>query len=163
MPAMPMTTRAYKVHTLREIHHEICRLAVTGMKPSVIASELGVGKAVVEYTLQSPLGRYKVTELRTQRDKEASSIAERITAVAGRAMDYLEKVVDGEEAAHVGLRVKVAGDFLDRAGHAKVSRNMNLNINTGLDEKELSALHEHAIRVGIDNGTIVPLERSEDD
>ena len=52
---LPQTHRKYQVEQMWDIHHEVVRLALIGMKSVDIADHLGITPVMVSYTLRSPI------------------------------------------------------------------------------------------------------------
>ena len=58
------THRKYQVTQMWDVHHEIVRLALLGMKHIEIASTLGVNPVTVSYTLRSPIVHRQLEQMR---------------------------------------------------------------------------------------------------
>jgi hypothetical protein len=140
------------------MHMEIIRLSVSGMRQCDIADELGITPATVNCTLNSPISQARIAELRAARDKEAVDFSARLKEGAGRAIELLDSVMDGELSgtASIALRSKVATEILDRAGYGKVSRNVNLNLDGKLNQDDIEKLTDNALNIAESKGMIVP-------
>ena len=62
------THRKYQVEQMWDVHHEVVRLALTGMKHVEIAEFLGVSPVTVSYTLRSPIVMRQLEQMRAVRD-----------------------------------------------------------------------------------------------
>lgn len=117
--ALESTHRKYQVEQLWDIHHEIVRLALTGMKHVEIAEFLGVSPVTVSYTLRSPIVMRQLEQMRAVRDLGAIDVAKEIAALAPRAVQVLGELLECEAA---NIRKGAADSLLDRAGYAAVQR-----------------------------------------
>ena len=139
MPATPTHCKRYAISYMWDIHHEIIRLAATGMRPNEIAETLNCSTVMVTYTLNSPIAAAKLAVLRQDRDTAVVSIVDRLKNSASEAAKYLESVAEGRiPEAHPALRVKACTEILDRAGYSKVQRNVSLNLDGKLTDDEIS-------------------------
>ena len=145
MPRLPSHVKRYKISHMWEIHHEIVRLAVTGMRPKEIADTLGCTEAMVTYTLNSPLAQAKLEVLRLRRDQQAIDLSERIQEAAAGAFEYLQDVAFGQEKnAAPALRARVCCEILDRAGYSKVQKSIAYNFDKKLTDEDIAAIVERA-------------------
>lgn len=112
--------RKYQIQKLWAIHHEICRLAILGMKQIDIARVLGITEATVSTCLNSAVVKQQLHVLRMARDSSVVDVAKRIEAMAPKAAETMDAVLSGDTDANTRLKVDVAKDILDRAGHAAV-------------------------------------------
>jgi len=113
------THRKYQITQLWDVHHEIVRLALLGMKHVEIASTLGINPVTVSYTLRSPIVHRQLEQMRSVRDFGAIDIAKEIAALAPAAVKVLEELLDNELP---NIKLKAAENILDRAGYAAVQR-----------------------------------------
>jgi orotate phosphoribosyltransferase-like protein len=112
MPATPTHCKRYAISYMWDIHHEIIRLAATGMRPNEIAETLNCSTVMVTYTLNSPIAAAKLAVLRQDRDTAVVSIVDRLKNSASEAAKYLESVAEGRiPEAHPALRVKACTEI----------------------------------------------------
>lgn len=146
--------RTFQVQKLWDTHKEVIRQSVLGLKGSEIADSLGVSKAMVSYTLNSPVAKAKKAILEAERDANTVDLAKRIREFAPKCVDYLEKIVLGEEAGVThGLRVGTAKDMLDRGGYVAV-RKLQV-ASTHLTRQDLEDIKERARMGGIVRAEVV--------
>lgn len=109
--------RKYQIQRLWEIHHEICRMAILGMKSVNIATYLGITEATVSTCLNSAVVKQHLHIMRMARDASSIDVAKQIQELAPKALEVLEGVLAGTRDATLGQQIGVAEDILDRAGH----------------------------------------------
>lgn len=108
--------RKYQIQHMWDLHHEICRLALLGMKHVEIAESLGVTPATVGNTLGSELVKKQLMIMRGARDASSVDISKKIQEMLPEALDVLENILRNENASS-SVRTNIAQDLLDRGGH----------------------------------------------
>lgn len=138
--------RKYAIQTMWDAHREILRLAVTGMKQVDIAATLGVTPVMVSYTLNSPIAKREMENLRAARDLDAVDVAKRIQEVAPIALQTLETLLcEGND----GMKFKTAVDLLDRAGHAAVRTLRTESLSVHLTKDDIDEIKNRAKEIGL--------------
>ena len=113
--------KTFEVSEMWEMHHEIVRLLVTGMKNVEVCKVLGVSPAMVSYVRNSKVVQDKLAIMRAARDADTVDIARDIREKAPKALELLESVIDDNGETHsMALAVRVAESWLDRAGHGAI-------------------------------------------
>lgn len=139
------------VQHLWEVHKEIARLAVSGVRPVEIARRLGYTQAWLSTVMCSPVFKKYMDSLSTRADDSAIDIKRRIQEGAETGVLELLKVLKGEGeykgAVPVSLKVKVAQDFLDREGHGKVTKVQQDTTVTVLDAARIEELKEKRLKL----------------
>ena len=143
---LPETHKQYQVEQMWELHHEVCRHALIGMKQVDIATHLGVSPVMVSYTLRSPIVQRQLNQLKAVRDIDAIDVAKEIQALAPRAVRVLDELMDSELP---NIKLKAATDILDRAGHAAVRTLRTENIHAHFTADEISDIKKRAREVGL--------------
>lgn len=143
---LPETHKPYQIEQMWELHHEVCRLALIGMKQIDIANHLGVSPVMVSYTLRSPLVQRQLNHLKAVRDLEAIDVSKEIQELAPRAVKVLEELMENELP---NIKLKAATDVLDRAGHAAVRTLRTENIHAHFTADEISDIKKRAREVGL--------------
>ena len=143
---LPETHKQYQVEQMWELHHEVCRLALIGMKQVDIATHLGVSPVMVSYTLRSPIVQRQLNQLKAVRDIDAIDVAKEIQALAPRAVHVLDELMDSELP---NIKLKAATDILDRAGHAAVRTLRTENLHAHFTADEISDIKKRAREVGL--------------
>ena len=140
------THRKYNVTQMWSVHHEIVRLALMGMKYIDIASHLGISPVTVSYTLNSPIVKRQLEQMKAVRDLGAIDIAKKIAELAPAAVAVLEKLLD-DPLPNVAL--KAAESILDRAGYSAVQRiKQDININHFTPD-EITDIKKRAKDIGL--------------
>jgi hypothetical protein len=124
MGKLATVSRKYQLKELQDIHHEIKRLRILGMKSVDIAHYLGITEAVVSYTLNSELMRRELEMMRGARDSEAIDVAKQIKEMAPKALKVLEGILE-DELVPAPTRLATAKDVLDRGGYG-ASRQIDI-------------------------------------
>ena len=135
------------VKHLWEVHKEIARLDVSGVRPVEISKKLGYSQSWLSTVMCSPVYKKYRDSLSARRDDSAIDIRKKIEEGAETGVMELLKVLKGEGAYSNGavsptLKVKVAQDFLDRNGNAKVSRVEQTSTVQILTEDKIRELKE---------------------
>jgi hypothetical protein len=117
------------------------------MSMTEIAETLGVSKQVINYTLNSPMGKSKLELLQIQRDLDATSMSSRIKQGADVSLNLLNRIVNGEEeGTSIALRSKVACTLLDRAGYGAITKSVNVAFDGKLTEQDIESLTNRALK-----------------
>lgn len=135
---------AKPVTYLWERHKEVARLLISGMRPVDIARKLGYTQAWLSTMMNSPVFKDYVSKLSSRKDDGAVDIRAQIAEGAQVGVSELLKILKGEdvyaEGVSVQQRIKVAQDFLDRDGHAKITKVQTQSVVTVLSEDRIEAL-----------------------
>ena len=108
--------RRYQIQNLWDIHHEVIRLAVLGMKHADIARELGITSVTVSTCLNSEVGRRHLATMRGARDAETLDLAVEIRRKAPVAFRLLQEYMENDDF-DPKQRIAIAMDTMDRAGY----------------------------------------------
>lgn len=138
--------KRFAVTEMWDSHREIARLAVTGMKQADIARELGVSEVMVSYTMNSPIVKRQLDQMRAVRDIDAVDVSKRIQEIAPRALEVLNELLD---EGNDNIRLKAATDILDRAGHAAVKTLRTESLSVHLNKDDLEEIKQRAREIGL--------------
>lgn len=141
-------TERYSLQQTWDIHHEIMRLSLVGMKHRDIAAYLGITAQMVSYTLNSPLVRDKMANMAAARDIEAVDVAKEIRDLAPKALRVLEDVLDSDSCREAD-KIRAATDILDRAGHAAIRTVRTENVHAHFTKEELEDIKQRARDMGL--------------
>ena len=156
---LPETHKSYQIEQMWELHHEVCRLALIGMKQVDIANHLSVSPVMVSYTLRSPIVQRQLNQLKAVRDLDAIDVSKEIQELAPRAVKVLEELMDNELP---NIKLKAATDILDRAGHAAVRTLRTENIHAHFTADEITDIKKRAREVGLLTDAIYEEEQDVD-
>lgn len=140
------THKQYQIEQMWEVHHEICRLTLIGMKQIDIANHLNVSPAMVSYVLRSPIVKNQLANMSASRNVEAMDIDAEIKALAPAAVKVMEELMDSELP---NVRLKAAQDVLDRAGHAAIRTIRTENSHVHFTPDEIMEIKNRAKEVGL--------------
>ena len=143
---LPETHKQYQIEQMWDIHHEICRLLLIGMKPVDVARHLGISPVTVSYVRRSDIVKRQMQQLAAVRDIDAIDVAVEIKNLAPRAVRVLDELLDSELP---GIKYKAAADVLDRAGHAAVKTLRTENIHAHFTSDEIADIKKRAKEVGL--------------
>lgn len=136
---------------LWEVHKEIARLSVSGMRPVEISKRLGYTQAWLSVVMNSPVYMKYLASLSERADDKAIDIKRKIQEGAEVGVLELLKVLKGEGeykgSVSAPLKVKVAQDFLDREGHGKISTVKQDTTVTILNPTRIQELKENRARL----------------
>jgi predicted transcriptional regulator len=85
---------SYDIKQLWQRSHEILGLAIQGLKNTEIAKILNITPQTVSNTLNSTLGREKLSELRGERDEHYTKVSEHVKALTIKALDTYHAIFD---------------------------------------------------------------------
>ena len=142
----------YNLQKMREVHHEIVRRLVLGQKIKVIAEQLGVTEAMVQYTKNSPIVKQHMRIIQGARDHSTAEVMEQIREIAPLALNKLEEILISESANDTDKRL-VAKDLLDRAGYNPIHKHDHRHAH--LTSSDLDNIKNKAKEAGKQNGLIV--------
>lgn len=139
------------VSHLWEVHKEIARLQVSGMRPVEISRRLGYTQSWLSTIMCSPVYVRYLATLSDRADNNAIDIKKRIQEGAETGVMELLRVLkgDGEYKGTVStaLKVKVAQDFLDREGHGKITKVEQTSTLTVLNADRIEELKQNRLRL----------------
>lgn len=115
--------RTFEVSEMRELHHEIVRLHVSGMSGRDIAKQLDVSEQMISYTLNSKVVQDKIELMRAARDADTIDLTKEIRNKAPKALKLLEDIIDDHgENYHMALAARTAENWMNRAGYSPVHK-----------------------------------------
>lgn len=136
----------YSLQKMNQMHHEIVRRIVVGQKDHEIADALGITKATVKYTRESPVVQQKLNILMGQRDASAIEMRKHLQELAPLALFYMEEIM-ADESETGSTRSRIAMDILDRAGYEPVHKTMDV---TKMTEDRISEIKQRAREEGFE-------------
>ena len=143
----PVLRKSWQVGQLWELHHEVIRMLLLGMKQCDIAERLGITDCQVSKIKNSQVVKDRLALMSAARDVDTIQISKDILEVAPQALKLLRNVIEGEDEgrqANIGLRTKVAESMLDRAGFGATKKVQTDNVHTFYGSDEIEILKQRA-------------------
>lgn len=138
--ADPSDRRTHDIKQLWQRSHEIINLAACGMSNVDIAKVLDITPATVSNTLNSELGRKKLSSLRSERDDEAGKMSKEINALVTKAIQVYHEIFDAPtDQVNYRLKKETADTVtLDIAGHRAPTKidSRSVHFTASLEEIE---------------------------
>ena len=127
-----------------ERHHQIARLLLLGLPQNKVAEVVGVSPTTITNLKSSPVFQHKMALLRARADDQALDVSAEFLKDAHRSYKLLKSVRDGELSKDVPLRVRVAQDLLDRAGHSRIQKIEGRHAIAHLDGEAIEQIKRRA-------------------
>lgn len=138
--------RKYSLGQIWDVHREIMRLAITGMKHTEIAYELNVSEAMVSYTLNSPIVKRQIDNMRAARDMDSIDVGKRIRELAVKAVEVMGELIDDPLP---NIQLGAAKDILDRAGYSPIRTLRTENTSVHFTAEEILSIKQRAKDIGL--------------
>ncbi len=106
----PNERKVYNIKQLWQRNHEIINLAAQGWSHVDIAQILNITPTTVSNTVNSELGKAKLSEMRFGRDEEAKKTTERIRILTERALDTYDEIFSADDEV---MSLKDRGHFAE--------------------------------------------------
>ena len=144
MPYTEDGNKSYDIKRLWGQQKEILRLISSGLyNNKQIAEMVGVTPQTVSNIINSALGKQTLDMLQGAADSETVDLMVKIRALAPIAISVQEEILLADETSS-RLKNDISNKMLDRAGYTPVSKNLNLNLNAGLNNEDLAAIKKRA-------------------
>ncbi len=149
----PSDRRTFEVSKMWDIHHEISRLVLLGLKNTEIAERLGISEATVSYTRNSQVVKDKMELMQGARDCEVIDVMARIKAKLPKVLEVLEDVIDRKpdtvgSLVSPSLTVATAERWLDRAGYPAQKPGANLHLHGHFTAQDIEDIKKRAKESG---------------
>jgi predicted transcriptional regulator len=134
----------YEIKQMWQRSHEIVNLAAQGLSNVDIAKFLGITPQTVSHTLNSPLGREKLSKLREARDDDAKKTQAKIKELTDRALAIYYQILDDETGEVSQMqKAKVADTVvLELSGHRAATKVDTRHTSIQLTPEELKGFSE---------------------
>ena len=140
----------HDIQSLWQRQHEIINLALQGLKQSEIANMLDISPVTVSNSLNSTLGREKLSKMREVRDGEAVKVSEEVARLSMKALEVYEEIFDSETISH-NLKKSAADTVLmDLAGHRAPTKIDARSVHMTATPKELEEFKRRGIEAAIE-------------
>ena len=151
--------RIPNVGEMTELHHEICRHVLLGMKNVDIAAKLHCTPQTVSNVRNSPIVKRRLRELQNARDCVAINFAAECQARASRAFEILdEALMDNTGEVPLQMRLKEANNLLDRVERVEGIGQRNLHLHAHLTADDIEQLKKRALDAGLACGQVVDIQ-----
>ena len=155
--------KTYDIKRLWERNQEIINLAVLGTSQQTIAETLGVCPATVSNTLNSTLGKLKLSSMRVARDEDTWDAAKKIQELAKKSLEFYESILgdeikdsDGRPAVPISTKVAVARHVTnDLSGLRAPTKVEGRFAHAYLTTEDIERLKEQGRNAAKEMGTIV--------
>ncbi|HAR40195.1 MAG TPA: hypothetical protein DCR68_02320 [Coprothermobacter sp.] len=149
----PSDRRTFEVSKMWDVHHEISRLVLLGLKNTEIAEKLGISEAMVSYTRNSQVVKDKMELMQGKRDADTIDIIEIIKEKAPKALKLLEQIIDREqgtpgELASIALSARTAESWLNRAGYPEQKPGINMHLHGHFTAQDIEDIKKRAVESG---------------
>ena len=147
----------HDIKQLWQRSHEIIGLALQGMKQTEIADLLSISKATVSNTLNSTLGRKKLSQMREGRDDKYLEINDRVKALTIKALDTYDELLE-REFTDYELKKKTADTVtLDIAGMRAPTRVDSRSLHAYATVEELEEFRKRGLKAAREAGMLVDI------
>jgi predicted transcriptional regulator len=155
--------KTYEIKALWQRNHEIVNLAVEGYKQTEIAEILNIHPQTVSNTLNSELGKRKLSEIRLEKDKEAKKQVEKIRVLTNKALDVYHEIFDNDKGeATLKDRKEAAKDVvMELSGLRSPLKLQSAHVNLTLTKDELESFKKRGIEAARESGMIIDAEATE--
>lgn len=158
--ALPGERKTYDIKQLWQRNHEILRMALIGMKSTEISKVLNISPVTVSSTINSDLGRKKLSLLREKRDKDIIDVAAEVTKMLPKALETYEKILDGEEISKI--RKETADTLvMDIGGYRAPAKVQSESAHLYLNIDDIEELKKRGIAAAKASGMMIDGDYSE--
>ena len=151
----PEDRKVYNIKQLWQRNHEIINLAVRGFKNTEIASILNITPECVSSTINSDLGKHKISELRQARDEEAKVVSEKIRVLTDKALAVYHEIFDSDHSTTKDKKDVADTVLLELSGLRAPTKIQTHSLHTTLSKEELEEFKQRGIQAARDSGKII--------
>ena len=160
--ADPEERKSYNIKQLWQRNHEIINLSVRGFKHSDIAKILNIDPVTVSQTVNSDLGKHKISELRRSRDEEAKVVCEKIRVLTDKALETYHEIFDSDHATLKDKKAVADTVILELSGLRVPTKIQSHSLSAHLTAAELEEFKQRGIAAARESGKIVNVTPKED-
>jgi predicted transcriptional regulator len=155
--AKPGERKTHNIIQLWQRSHEILRMALIGMKETEIAKVLGVTPATVSNTVNSDLGREKLSLLRKERDGDAMDVVKEVSKLFPKALKIYESLLEGNGTK---LQKETADTLLmDIGGHRAPTRVQSESAHMHLTPADIEEFKKRGLAAAKASGMLIETEK----
>ena len=146
--------KTYNIQQLWQRTHEIIALTLLGVKEVDVAKSLNIHPQTVSNTINSDLGRKKLSEMRQERDKDFTKVAEETAKLFPLAMKTYERILEGEEKSK--LQKETADTIvMDIGGHRAPTKIQGEHVHAYLNKDDIEEFKRRGIAAAKASGMLV--------
>jgi predicted transcriptional regulator len=150
--------KSYDIKQLWQRSHEILGMALTGMKGTEIAQILNISEATVSNTLNSSLGRQKLSSMRQDKDQEYKKINERVLELTHKALNVYEEIFNSP-SPDLELKKSTADTIaLDIAGMRAPVKTETKSLHAHATLDEIEDFKRRGIEAARESGLLTVIE-----
>ena len=148
----------YDIKQLWQRSHEILGLALQGIKQVDIARILNITPATVSNTLNSSLGKEKISGMREERDEHYIQLNKEIKALTIKAMKTYHQIFDAP-STDVKLKKDTADTIaLEIAGLRAPTRIDSRHVSYQATKEEIEEFKKRGIEAARESGMLIEAE-----
>lgn len=153
----PEERKTYDIKALWRVHHRIIELDAQGYKGTEIARILGIHPQTVSNTLNSRLGKEKISEIQRERDEELRAVRATIDELTQKALQvYHEAFNDENGQLSLKDKVKVADTvMLELSGHRVPTKVQSSHVTTMLSPDQIEEFKRRGIEAAKQSGLVI--------
>lgn len=133
----------HQIQNIQDKTREIARYAMIGASNESIAKKLGMCRQQISAIRNSSIFRRYMDELHAMRDQAFIDNTRELEQLIPQAIDSYREVLE-KKAGNDALRVKVAGEVLDRSGISEVRRSVVQRANIHLSMDDIAEIRRRA-------------------
>lgn len=154
-------TRQVNIQQLWQHSHEIILLKLQGYKNTQIAELLGISPQTVSNTINSDLGKEKLSRLREERDGEATQFHQRVNELTERALEVYSEIFENPSVDYKMKKETADTIVMDIAGHRAPTKVQSQNMNVTANMDQINAFKERGLKAARESGLLVTIEDKE--
>jgi len=150
--------RPHDIKQLWQRSHEILSLVLQGYDHKVIAKVLDVCETTVSNTVNSTLGREKLSKMRKERDGEIIEVSKEIARLSEKALKIYEEIFDSETISY-NLKKDTADTVLmDLGGHRSPTKLDTRSFHMSATLEEIEEFKKRGIAAARAAGMVVEIK-----
>ena len=157
----PGERKVYNIKALWQRNHEIVNLAARGFKHTEIAEILGIHPSTVGSTINSDLGKHKLSDIRYSRDEETKKVSEKIRVLTNKALDVYHEIFDDEDTPLKDKKAAADTVVLELSGLRAPTRIQSVSSHIQITAEELAAVKQRALAACAEAGKVIDISPKE--
>jgi len=162
-PDKRRSSPAYDIKRLWQRSHEIIGLALQGMKQTEIAKILNISPVTVSTTLNSELGREKLSKLREDRDQGFVKVTEEVARLSKKALEVYEEIFDNKTVPYSLKKSTSDTVLMELGGHRAPTKIDTRSIHMTATMEEIEEFKRRGVAAARESGMVVDLPEESSD